>query len=84
MFLEAKEFDCAPPMVHASVQVERDAVVEQARVANLHAVKLSTVNQELQSELEVFRKNPFEAENQALQQETKGCTTNYMRQINIL
>ena len=27
-FLEAEEFDHAPPMVHASVQAERDAAVE--------------------------------------------------------
>ena len=64
--LEAKNIDRAPPMVHASVQVERDAIVEQTTVANLHALELSTVNQELQRQLEVLRPNPFEAENQAL------------------
>ena len=65
-FLEVEEFDRVPPMVHASVQVERDVVVEQARVANLYALELSIANQELQSELKVLRQNPFEVENQAL------------------
>ena len=46
-FLEAKEFDRAPSMVHAFVQAEKDAVVEQARVTNLHALELSIANQEL-------------------------------------
>ena len=72
LFLEAKEFDRAPPMVHTFVQVERDTTIEQAKVAKLHALELSTANQELQSELKVLRQNPFEIENQALQQETEG------------
>ena len=59
-------------MVHVSVQAERDVVVEQATAANLNALKLSTANQELQRQLEVLRKNPFEAENQALRQEMEG------------
>ena len=44
LFLEVKKFDCAPLMVHASVQAERDAAVEQVRVANLHALELSIAN----------------------------------------
>ena len=71
LFLEVEEFDRAPPMVHASVQAEKDVVVEEARVVNL-LLELSTVNQELQNELEVLRQNPFEAENQALQPEAEG------------
>ena len=55
-----------------SMEAERDATVEQARVANLHALELSMANQELQSQLKVLRQNPFEAEIQALQQETEG------------
>ena len=72
LFLEGEEFDRAPLMVHAFAQAERDASVEQVRVSNLHALELSTANQELQSELEVLRQNPFEAKNQALQQEMEG------------
>ena len=64
--LEAKDVDHAPPMVHTFVQVERDAAIEQTTATNLHALELSIANQELQSQLEVLRKNPFEAENQAL------------------
>ena len=54
-----------------SMQAERDATVKQTRVANLHALELFTANQELQSKMQVLRQNPFEAEIQALQQETK-------------
>ena len=50
-FLDAEEFDRAPSMVHAFVQVEKDATVEQAKIANLHPLELSIANQELQSEL---------------------------------
>ena len=49
IFLEAEVFDCAPLMVHASMQAERDAVVEQVTTSNLHALELSMANQELQS-----------------------------------
>ena len=71
-FLKAEEFDRAPLMVHAFLQVERNAAIKQARVANLYALELSTANQELESKLKVLRQNPFEAENQALRQEKEG------------
>ena len=65
-FLEIEDIDHVPLMVYTSVQAERDAAVEQATTANLHALKVSIANQELQRELEVLRQNSFEAENQAL------------------
>ena len=67
--VEVEDVDCAPPTVHVSMQAKRDAAVEQATVANLNALQLSTANQELQRQLEVLRQNPFEAENQALRWE---------------
>ena len=70
--LEAEDIDCAPPLVYASMQAKRDAAIKQITVANLHALELSTANQELQRQLEVLRQNPFEAENQALRQEMEG------------
>ena len=70
--LKAEDIDLAPPMVHTSMQAETDAAIKQATVANLHALELSTANQELQRQLEVLTQNPFEAENQALRQEMKG------------
>ena len=82
--IEAEDVECAPPMVYISMQTERDTAVEQVTIANLNALELSTANQELQRQLEVLRQNPFEAENQALRQEMKGCNINYVTQINIL
>ena len=70
--LEAEDIDRASLMVYGSMQAERDAAIEQATIANLHALELSTANQELQRQLEVLRQNPFEAENQALRQEMEG------------
>ena len=70
--VEAEEIDRAPPMVHVSMQAERDVAIEQATAANLNALELSTANQELQRQLEVLRQNPFEAENQALRQDMEG------------
>ena len=70
--IETKEIDCAPPMVHVSMQAERDVAVEQATAANLNALELSTANQELQRQLEVLRQNPFQAENQALRRDMEG------------
>ena len=70
--VEAEDIDRAPPTVHASMQTERDAAVEQATAANLNALELSTVNQELQRQLEVLRQNPFEVENQALRWRMEG------------
>ena len=72
LLLEAEDVDYAPPMVRVSVQVERDVVVEQVTAANLHALELLIANEELQRQLEVLRQNPFEVENQALQQEIEG------------
>ena len=46
--LEAEDVDHALPMVHVFVQAEKDAAVEQATTANLQALQLSTVNEELQ------------------------------------
>ena len=69
LLIEVKDVDRAPPTVHVSVQAERDAVVEQATIASLNALELSTANQELQRQLEVLRQNPFEAKNQTLRQE---------------
>ena len=46
--IEAEDVDCAPSMVHVSVQAGRDATVEQLTATNLHALELSTANQELQ------------------------------------
>ena len=72
LLIKAEDVDCAPPMVHVSMQVERDATVEKATTANLYALELSIANQELQRQLEVLRQNPFEAKNQALRQEMEG------------
>ena len=63
--IEAEDVDRVSPTVHISVQVEKDAALEQATSANLNALELSTTNQELQRQLEVLRQNPFEAKNQA-------------------
>ena len=67
--LEAEEFDCAPLVVDTSLQIERDAAVEQARLAELYILELSTTDKNLQSELEVLMHNSFQAENHALRQE---------------
>ena len=79
--VEVEEVDRAPPMVHVSIQVERDAAVEQATAANLNALELSTAYQELQRQLEVLRQNPFEAENQALRWDMEGLQ-NQLRDAN--
>ena len=34
--IEAEDVDCAPPTIHVSMQAEKDAVVEQATIANLN------------------------------------------------
>ena len=70
--VEAKDVDRAPLTVHVSMQAQRDAVVEQAIAANLNALELSIANQELQRQLEVLRKNPFEAKNPALRRDMEG------------
>ena len=70
--LEIEDINRVPPMVHAFVQVERDAAVEQVTAANLYALELSIANQKFQRQLEVLRQNSFEAENQALRQEIEG------------
>ena len=72
LLVEAEEIVRAPPMVHVSIQVERDAAVEQATATNLNALELSIANQELQRQLEVLRQNPFEAKNQALRRDMEG------------
>ena len=72
LLTEAEDVDRAPPMVHVSMQAERDVIVEQATTANLQALQLSTANEELQRQLEVLRQNQSEVENQALRQEMEG------------
>ena len=42
--VEPEEIDRASPTVHVSMQAKRDAAVEQATVANLNALELSTTN----------------------------------------
>ena len=76
LLIEEEEIDRAPPTVHVSMQAERDAAVEQATVANLNALELSTTNQELQRQLEVLRQNPFEAKNQELQRQLEVLRQN--------
>ena len=70
--VEIEDIDCAPPTVHISMQATRDTAIEQATTAKLNALELSTANQELQRQLEVLKKNPFEAENQALRRDMEG------------